>query len=343
MTQQKQAQSLLASLGRDPAVIPHQFDIIGDRVLLANIPLAAQSQAAFLDQRVLTPQTQGAWIAWLQFAAAAKSTPPGRLAYILHAGHCGSTLVSKLLAEITGVRALREPLPLRPLAEDLADGLAGAGLLDQSELDQRLDSFERVWACAGGAVVKATSMCCGLADRLRRDAPVAFIYVKPQIYLALLLGGANTQFDLRNFAKMRIRRLLAKTEAVGQLSALSPGELAAMSWLAETTAITAAKRPVFEIDFDDFLRRPAERLAVLCDHFGWPAAPGAIERALSGPLMRQYAKAPEHPYDASSRAAIIAEDSVRWRAEIDRGMGWLAQIANESPDAGAALARFAAG
>lgn len=335
------AQSFLAILARDPAVYPFQVDLVGDQVFLASIPLERQAEAIFLDQRALTPQTKGAWAPWREVARAAREAHAGNLAYLLHAGHCGSTLLSRLIEAATGARALREPLPLRALAEDAADARFGASFLTSQMRAERLAVLERIWS-RGGAVIKATSICCGLVDEFRSDAPVAFIYVRPEIFLTLLLGGANTHLDLRNFAKMRVRRMLSKTRLPTPLETMTPGELAAMSWLVEASSIAAAKRRVIDVNFDRFLADPAPALSALCRALGFPADDAAVGAAIEGPIMRRYAKAPEIAYDASTRAEIIAEDGVRCREEINRGLRWLEHVGATFPAGDEALSRFGA-
>jgi len=54
-----------------------------------------------------------------------------RLHFIFHAGHVGSTLLSRLLDEAEGVLSLREPLPLRTIAENFSE--------------PRLDLLLRLW------------------------------------------------------------------------------------------------------------------------------------------------------------------------------------------------------
>ncbi len=58
---------------------------------------------------------------WLPAAAVEQALAGARdvraLHFIFHAGHVGSTLLSRLLDEARGVLSLREPLPLRAIAE----------------------------------------------------------------------------------------------------------------------------------------------------------------------------------------------------------------------------------
>ena len=334
--------NLLAGLADDIEVYPHQLDLITDRVLLTRIPADAQSAAGFLDQRALAPNTQGAWFPWNAFASAAATICDGPLGYIFHIGHCGSTLISRLVETASGRRALREPLPLRVFAFESADAADGAALLSENEFCSRLAVFEKVWS-RGGATVKATSICNDLLDRRREGAPAVFVYIAPAVYLAALMSGANSQTDLRGFAQMRHRRLKRRHAGLAPLSTLRPGELAAMCWLVETAAVVSARRESHAVDFDDFLKDPARSLAEICRALDLSVDDAAVAAAVASPAMSRYAKAQEHPYDATLRARLLEDARARFREEIDAGLRWLEREAKAFRDGEAAMRRFAPG
>ena len=87
--------------------------------------------------------------------------------FIFHTGHVGSTLVSRLLDETGSVLSLREPLPLRTLA-DAHDALGHVdSLLSDAQFDRSLAQFMRLWgrgyATTRCVIVKATSSAGRLA------------------------------------------------------------------------------------------------------------------------------------------------------------------------------------
>lgn len=340
---QVSADGLLSALAVDRAVYPMLYDIASEQVLLAGLPVELQAEASFLDQRILTPSTEAAWCAWGAFAAAAQTLDDGAPAYIFHIGHCGSTLLSRLVAAATGVPALREPTPLRAFANDAAEAFTGSALLSLAERRRRLALFERVWARRGAAVVKATSICNALIDDVRPETPAAFIHMQPETYLAALLGGANSHIDLRMFGQMRIRRLRHVWSGAGELSELRAGELAGMSWLAEAIPAATSPKQLFTVDFDRFLAEPAPLLKGLCEHLCGPVTDAAVRGALASGVMGRYSKAPEQAYDAGLRALHLAEDRVTHADEIRAGMAWLEAAARAFAAAEAALVRFGAG
>jgi hypothetical protein len=135
---------LLKSLQSDCLVYPHQLDMEEDRVLLVLLNEHELREHSFLDQRIFRPDMEFEWRPWSEFATEAELLAHKAPNYIFHIGHCGSTLLSRLVAAATGTLALREPVPLRVFAIDRVDG--DAGVFGNAELRRRLGLFERAWA-----------------------------------------------------------------------------------------------------------------------------------------------------------------------------------------------------
>ncbi len=136
------------------------------------------------------------------------------LHFILHTGHVGSTLLSRLLDTTGSVLSLREPLPLRTLAE--AHDVLGQpeSLLSEPQFELVLDTFVRLWSRGYTAtrcvVLKATSAAARVAPvLLRRNAASRAVYLnlRAEPYLATLLAGPNSPVDLRGHGAERMRRL----------------------------------------------------------------------------------------------------------------------------------------
>src|SRR3546814_6570249 len=88
---------------------------LNDRVLIALLGEADYRAASFLDQRLLTDRVGREWRAWNALPDLGAAAP--RPDFIFHIGHVGSTLVSRLLAEVGDALPLREPMLLRALAQ----------------------------------------------------------------------------------------------------------------------------------------------------------------------------------------------------------------------------------
>src|SRR6185503_2414368 len=236
---------LKALLPASPDAYPQAVDLVRGLVLIVRMDARAYRAASFLDDRILGPATQGAWMPGPAVTQAARQVIDGKpLHFIFHTGHVGSTLLSRLLDETGGVLGLREPLPLRTLA-DAYDALGSPeSLLAEPQFDSLLDMLLRLWgrgySSTRAVVVKATSSAGRLAGRLLAASPASravYLHLKAEPYLATLLGGANSAIDLRGHGPGRMRRLLAgRNLPAAPLSALSPGELAALGWLVEGLA-----------------------------------------------------------------------------------------------------------
>lgn len=334
-------ETLLARLGG--GAFAFDYNPQADAVRLIALDDQAIARAAFLDQRVLTPAIQDEGVSFREFeiAAAAVAAPPPNM--IFHMGHCGSTLLSKLLAAASGAAAIREPLPLRVLAAEWADADSGDGRRSRSDLEVRLRMFLRSWGRGCGATVKASSVATNLAAPFlasRADARAVFMYLQPEPFIAVMLGGESNRNDMVSFAKFRRRRLAREVPDLPPLHALSPGALAALLWLAEASAAARASGPaLMPMDFDAFLSAPAEGLARAAAHLGVSAKDGAVEAALGGGLMRTYSKAPEHAFSPEARRNYVASYRQEWRAEIAKGMA-LINASAASPPIARALSLF---
>ena len=77
--------------------------------------------ASFLDDRMLRSPADAQIVSWDRIEAAATGDMRRDARWIFHIGHVGSTLLSRLLGELDGVLAIREPRLLRDLALIPAD------------------------------------------------------------------------------------------------------------------------------------------------------------------------------------------------------------------------------
>lgn len=337
--------SLIDGLGVSPDVFIHNFDAAGDRALLIRLAADLLRKASFLDDRILGAGVEGGWASFAQVERAASRAPAANAHFIFHVGHCGSTLISRLIEAASGVRSLREPAALRTLASVQADIPDGLALWNDAEFEKRLRIYLNVASGGAPTVIKATSWCGDLV--LRTPGPAVFCLAKPQAYIAAMLGGANNPIDLKLNAPIRLRRLRGLcANRIAELAALSLGELAAMGWACETATMAAAMERdaarILAIDFDAFLAAPETGLAKLLAHLSLSGSAEAIRAALSGPLMRTYSKDSTFDYSPDDRRALLAEYAAEHKTEIGRGLKWLDRAAKTHAPVAAALARFGA-
>ena len=187
----------------------------------------------------------------------------------------------------------------------------------------RLRLFERSWARGERpTIVKATSLCTNLIGDVASASRVVFLYQSAETHLAVLLAGENTMQDLVGFGRNRYLRLAAITDDLPPLDAMGAGELAALTWLAEVSSAAQAleQRTAFRLDFDEFLESPGQLLEKTCEGLGLETTAEQCSKAVAGPTMRTYSKAPEHAYGPKLRDDIIAESKRRNAEEIAKGM-----------------------
>ena len=334
------AEELLALLPASPDAYPQKLDLIREAVLVVRFNAAAYRAASFLDDRILGPSVQGAWLPIGSISDAARRAPAERaIHFIFHTGHVGSTLVSRLLDEIGDVLPLREPLPLRTLA-DAYDVLAlPESLLSAAQFGHHLRTFTKLWSRGYDGnrcvVLKATSSAGRLAvPLLAQDAESQAIYMnlRAEPYLAALLAGENSPLDLRGHGPARIRRLQTRVAApLTPLHEMSIGELAAASWLAESWSqhdvLEAFPDRLIAVDFDAFLADVAEGTRKILHHFGLQFDQRLLAGLMRSPALTRYSKAPEYAYTPDTRAELIDASRRTNREEIRRGMVWLERFA----------------
>jgi hypothetical protein len=341
--------SLAASLERSPELFPHALNVAADSVSLIRLSEAEYSQASFLDARILSRQTIGRTVPWPQFRAAVEAAQlEETCTFIFHIGHVGSTLLSRLLGAHPQVFALREPAILRTLAQMRADSESQPRRWSEAEFDARLAAFLKLWSRTfrpgQRACIKATSFVSELAAQIlaRSSAPKAiFMFVPAETYLATIFGGPNSRQEARMLAESRLKRLHARLgEERWKLAALSEGEMIAMGWACEMTALTAAIDSAGDramwLNFDSFLSEPMREISAAFRHLGVEASPDEIAAILSGPDMRRYSKAPEHAYDARLRRDVLAQARSEHGREIRRGLDWLSAAIADVPAIGVA-------
>jgi hypothetical protein len=328
---------LAEELGRSPELFPFALDPTGDSVAFIRLTKSEYEQASFLDARLLTPQTSQRAFAWTQLGAAIDAAGlDERCGFIFHIGHVGSTLLSRLIGAHTGVFSLREPMILRTFAQ-LGDEQAQPRAWPDAgaRIGLGLKLLSRTFETPQLAVIKATSFVSEIAAELlaRASMPKAVaMFASPESYLATMLGGPNSRQEAKLLAPGRLRRLHRRIGAeVWRLADLSEGEVLALAWACEMSALAQAADSsggrVCRVDFDRFLADPAALLLSVLRHFDIAAAATDVRAILEGPDMHRYSKAPEHAYDAALRRDVLNLARAMNAAEIRRGLVWLDRAA----------------
>lgn len=329
---------------------PLLLDESGSLVYEAPLGEAHFRQASFLDERVLASVPPGRWRGWEEIERMSAGAQE-RLDFIFHIGHVGSTLLSRLLGQCNTVLSLREPAILRPMAElhfNLPDAQSRWSM---RIFETRLGALLGLWAVTfrpgQRTLLKATSFVSEMADHLLGRQPgskAILMTVRPETYLATILAGAGSRVELGVLAPARLRRLHRRVGMQAwQISELSEGEIAAMSWACEASSLAEAARArgsqAMWLDFDAFLADPRSALRSALIHLHGTAAELDLAAMLVSADFRRYSKAPEHAYDAALRRDILDQARNDHRAEIEKGLAWLSAAASRFAGIEEAVAR----
>ena len=296
-------------------------------------------RAAFLDERALGQRPiAGANFPLDQLRRHLLHRPgnPVAMHWLFHIGHCGSTLVSRLLDQQPGVLGLREPLPLLELAAIRMEVEDPALRFDRAEyrgaLDLVLALLARGFADTRAVLVKPTSVVLNLAGDILSAPPpsqAAFLWIDLESWLCLMLRSPDLCLAARQQAPARIRDWQRFSGEHGTaVTALADPELLAMSWLVEQLRwMELCRRPemagrLLALNFDGFLADPRAGLARLLDHYRLPVDEARIDAALDSGLMSVYSKDARQVFDGSTREREIREAGSRFQHEVRAGLDW---------------------
>jgi len=316
-----------AELAGTASLYVQQLDVDREALFLVRLEPSQYRAASFLDARILEGAATVGWVPYAPIEAVARHIVPLPLHFIFHAGHVGSTLLSRLLDEVPGVLGLREPLPLRRLAE-LHDREG-----DDPRFHNLLATLLKLWGRgfedSEMVVLKATSNAGRIAPRVMQACPEAhaiYMNLEPEPYLATLMAGPNTRDDLEGMTVERIARLRrilgVVVDAAGPLSL---GEGAAVAWLSERFAQVQLARlgpRLLSLDFDDFLSDIEGGLRRVLAHLALPADLAA-GLACSGVLTRYAKLSGDHPYSPQLRRQLLDQARREQRDEIMQGLRFL--------------------
>ena len=296
----------------------------------------AYRAASFLDDRMLHAPVVTQVRPFAEIAAAIPAEARSDARWIFHIGHVGSTLVSRLLGELDGVLALREPRILRDVAL-MPPALRGESIPVIQQL------LSRTFTANQTALVKATSFVSEIAWQLVPPGERAlFLYADPRTYIATILAGENSLRELHRLADFRAQRMSARVNglALGDRAA----HLAAAAWACEMTALEAAAlamadRQILWASFDELLEDMEVGMHRVAEFFGFQGSAARVGEIVRGPLMSRYSKSPNHEYSPALRRQLIDQELRLQGAEIEDALGMLQRAAEQSPLLAGALVR----
>jgi len=322
-------------IARDATWLAQALDPTQGLIRLVAMDRDSYRAASFLDDRMMQEPVDAQIVPWTLIEDAAQNALRTDARWIFHIGHVGSTLVSRLLGELDGVLAIREPRLLRDLA------------LTPAEVRQRYVKpvpalMSRTFGESEFGCVKATSFASEIAPELVPSGERAlFMYAQPRNYVASILAGETSLQELRLLAGKRAQRLNARGIYI---PAQNDADHAASAWAAEMAALEAAAetmddRQIAWTDFDRMLGDMESELARMAGFFGFDASAGQLRAIASGPLLGRYSKALEYEYSPTLRRDVLAGALEQHGKAIDGALAMLKSAAEKSLLLARALAR----
>ena len=324
-------------IARDASWLAQALDPAAGVVRLIAMNRDSYRAASFLDDRMLQQPVDAQLVPWPSVEQAVAGELRSDARWIFHIGHVGSTLVSRLLGELGGVLAIREPRLLRDLALSPAAIRAGYVAAVPKLMSRTFGEDEL-------ALVKATSFVSEIAPELvLSDERALFMIARPRNYVASILAGENSLQELKVLAPTRAARMAGRVHGLDDPQR-GLAHLAAAAWACEMTSLEAAAeamgdRSIAWQDFDAALGDMGSELERLAGFFGFAAEPGELRAIADGPLMRRYSKALEYDYSADLRRQLIEDATRRHALDIDDALAMLQRSAEKSPLLARALER----
>jgi hypothetical protein len=310
------------------------FDPAQDRAWVVHFEADDYRRASFLDQRSLNrPEVSGWVVDRAELAASLGPSAPLRYVHwLFHIGHCGSSLVSRMLDLVPGVLGLREPLPLLTLAHERDNPVAAAWEAPV------LASLARGFADSRAVIVKPTSVVSTIADRLLPTTGRAcLLWVDLRTWLATMLRDARLIDGPLSTEPLRLAR------QPNLPSADTDGARLARAWLVEQlrwrtlAADPALTGRLIDLDFADVLRDPAPAVARLAAHYDLDVPEDWAQRIKASQLLSRYAKDGNAHFDSNARRRELSAAAEKHAEGIAEGLRW-AESALEGIDGGAYFA-----
>ena len=333
------ADDFIKGLAQSPDFLWQDLDLVNRRGLVAKFSEAGYRAASFLDHRAFKDQTLAAWLSLADIRRNSEQLQVPAPHAIFHVSHCGSTLVSRLVAELRGCLPVRESLVVLALAQEKRELPSPAARLDQSGwrdlFDAAYRSLSRVYRAGDRVLIKHTSACSNLLpDFLGRapDSCALLLHTDLETWLAGMLRGPEVRLNGRFYAQAWLKDLHAMTGRTDiRLADLDDASMFAVNWLTGMLHFERARQAyparTQRLDFADLLFSPAAELEKLAQLFGFdPSKAAAIT---SGPLMQRYAKRPNEAFDAAVREKELQQSRAQFGAEINAGMAWAERLCKE--------------
>lgn len=332
--------SFLDGFRNNPDYLLQNFNFHTKLGLVVKLNESDYRAASFLDARVFTSATQGIWFPLDQLCETAMASPAAEIPYyIAHVGHCGSTLISRLLAELRGNLPVREPMALLSLALMRRNLGLPTAWIDAAQWQRyyklAIRTLARTYHLGERALIKLTSTAGNLLPVLSSTAravpQMLLIYIRPKPLLTVMLRTSGMRDSVRVYSTLWVtdfRRLTGRTDI--RLSEPDDAWQVVIKWLTLmllfVQAKTAYPSEVRMLDFEEFLHNPARELGAIAAHFGLAATPARARDLANRLLMHSFSKIPAQIFSADQRKRELHEARVQYANEIESGLRWAEEL-----------------
>lgn len=332
----------MASSTFDPADatwLAHRLVEGTDAVRFAHVPRAAHDAMAFLTDDILAAQFGGP-PPQVDVPAAQLLTRFGKrpLGLLFHSAFCGSTLLTRALAEPGTAMGLSEPVILNDVVGMRLRGAPPAAVARAADLALRL--LARPFAAGEGVVVKPSNLLNPFAELLLALAPDAralFLYAPLETFLvSVVRKGLPCRLWVRELMAGYLREGIIEPLGMGPEDVFRQSDLqvAAAGWLAQhrlfaKLAHKLGSARLCTLTSEQLTGDPARVIAAAAAHYGLVLEPAAIARIASGPAFSRHSKSGA-AFTPDQRAREYAEAKGAHAEEIDMVCAWAGQVAQQA-------------
>jgi hypothetical protein len=317
----------LGELFANPDHFLFAFD--GDAAVFREMDRDAYRRSIFLDGRIdlAGDRTMRVPLARLLDALPASLPETG---WIFHIAHCGSTLLARGLDLGADGLVLREPLALRQLAVEGAQGGTGHPEWNRG-LRLELAMLGRRYGEAGPPLVKANVPVNLILETIlaaRPQAKAVLLHFGLDAYLTAILRSDNHRTWVRSVTQELARALCAELDL--DTLDLPDAVRAAALWLAQMRIFARAldRFPdLVSLDADRLFDSTVATVAAAATYFGM-APPDSTALAEMG---MNYSKDPGAAFDAGERRQRLAAVRATLAPEIVAANAWVREQLDRCP------------
>lgn len=319
------------TLLNDAEWLAHRYVEDTDHFRFVRMPRQDHAAIPFLTDDCLGKRQSGGDLP----AAAAMEMPANPpLGFLFHSAFCGSTLLTRALAQQGAAMGLSEPVLLNDVVGFRRRGAEPRAVARLADLATRL--LGRPFGAGEKVVVKPSNVVNPLAElllALRPDSPALFLYAPLETFL---ISVARKGLPCR----LWVRELLAGYLHDGFVSLGFEAEdyfrqtdlqVAAVGWLAQHAyfhhlAAKVGPDRIRSLDANVMTAQPFAAITATARHLGIDLDEQAIAEIVSGPSFTQHSKSGQS-FSPESRTAEYAAAREAYGAEIDLVVDWAGKVA----------------